>query len=227
MSEITNAFEQVHRRIDCAARQAGVNRSDINLIAVTKTKPVSALREAIELGQRSFGENYVQECVEKIDALGRDGLEWHFIGPLQSNKTKAIAERVDWVHSVDRLKIAQRLSAQRPSSLPALNVCIQVNIDREEQKSGVLPEEVFALATAIADLPNLKLRGLMAIPAANGNSVDAFKAMANLRKDLEKSAFNLDTLSMGMTSDFELAIQHGATHIRVGTALFGTRNRAG
>ena len=139
MSEITNAFAQLHGRIDDAARQAGANRDEITLVAVSKTKPISALREAIGAGQRAFGENYVQECVEKVDVLGREGIEWHFIGPLQSNKTKQIAERVDWVHSVDRIKIARRLSDQRPGSLPALNLCIQVNIDREPQKSGVLP----------------------------------------------------------------------------------------
>jgi pyridoxal phosphate enzyme (YggS family) len=226
MSEITNAFKQLHGRIDNAARQAGANRGDVTLVAVSKTKPISVLREAIAAGQRVFGENYVQECVEKVDVLGRDGLEWHFIGPLQSNKTKPIAERVDWVHSIDRLKIAQRLSDQRPSSLPALNVCIQVNIDREAQKSGALAEDVLRLAKAVAELPNVRLRGLMAIPAVNGNTGEAFQAMANLRKDLENAGLNLDTLSMGMTSDFELAIQHGATHIRVGTALFGSRDRA-
>lgn len=227
MSEITNAFKQVNRRIDDAAREAGVDRNAITLVAVSKTKPVKALREAIAAGQRVFAENYVQECVEKIDLLGRGELEWHFIGPLQSNKTKVIAERVDWVQSVDRVKIAQRLNDQRPSCLPALNVCIQVNVDRESQKSGVLPEDVLPLAEAIVALPNLNLRGLMAIPAAAGDPDEAFRAMANLRKDLEKSGFNLDTLSMGMTSDFELAIKHGATHIRVGTALFGARKVAG
>lgn len=226
MSEITNAFELLHRRIDDAARQAGVNRADISLVAVSKTKPISVLREAIAAGQTVFGENYVQECVEKIDTLGREGLEWHFIGPLQSNKTKLIAERVDWVHSVDRIKIARRLNDQRPSSLPALNICVQVNIDREPQKAGVLPEDLLLLVQDLAELPQLRLRGLMAIPAAGGNTEDAFRAMANLRKDLEKSGFNLDTLSMGMTSDFELAIKHGATHIRVGTALFGARDSA-
>lgn len=225
MSEITSSLIELHKRIDEASQRAGVNRGDITLVAVSKTKPVSALREAIDAGQRAFGENYVQECVEKIDILGRDQLEWHFIGPLQSNKTKPIAQRVDWVHSVDRLKIAQRLNDQRPSSLPALNVCIQVNIDREPQKAGVMAEDVAGLAEEISALRNLTLRGLMAIPAVGGNVANAFKAMASLRTDLEKQGVNLDTLSMGMTSDFELAIEHGATHIRVGTALFGARDR--
>ncbi|MEN7528525.1 MULTISPECIES: YggS family pyridoxal phosphate-dependent enzyme [unclassified Cupriavidus] len=228
MSVIAANLQAVESDIAAAAQQAGRPASEVALLAVSKTVPVARIREAYEAGQRAFGENYVQEGVEKIGALDdlRGGIVWHFIGPLQSNKTRVVAEQFDWVHAIDRLKIAERLSAQRPAGLAPLQVCIQVNISGEDTKSGVAPDEVPALAQAIAALPNLQLRGLMAIPAQANDPVAQRRPFADLRRlldQLRQSGLNVDTLSMGMSADMDAAIAEGATLVRIGTAIFGAR----
>lgn len=193
-------------------------------MAVSKTRPASAIRDAWASGVRDFGENYLQEALDKIAQLDELPLVWHFIGPIQSNKTKSIAEHFDWVHSVDRIKVARRLSEQRPAHLPSLNVCLQVNISREASKSGVLPEDVADLAAAVAALPNLTLRGLMAIPAPAEDSDSRRAPLAALRELMASLDLPLDTLSMGMSDDLTEAVQEGATIVRIGTALFGERD---
>jgi pyridoxal phosphate enzyme (YggS family) len=198
----------------------------VSLLAVSKTWPAEAVREAAAAGQRAFGENYVQEGVDKVEALRALGLEWHFIGPLQSNKTRPVANAFDWVHSIDRLKIAERLSAQRDVHLPPLNVCIQVNVSGEDSKSGVAPGEVAALAHAVAALPRLRCAGLMCIPSRPTDEACCARASpccARLRDELVAAGLALDTLSMGMSHDIEPAIAEGATIVRVGTAIFGER----
>ncbi|AKJ32102.1 hypothetical protein AAW51_5411 [Caldimonas brevitalea] len=200
----------------------------VTLLAVSKTFPAPAVREAVACGLHRFGENYVQEALDKMEALAdlRDRLEWHLIGPLQSNKTRVVAEHFDWVHSVDRLKIAERLSAQRPSHLPPLQICLQVNISGEASKSGLNPDEVAATAQAVAALPGLRLRGLMAIPEPAETLPAQRQPHAALRRLLEQlraQGLALDTLSMGMTADLEAAVLEGATIVRVGTAIFGSR----
>jgi pyridoxal phosphate enzyme (YggS family) len=194
------------------------------LLAVSKTQPAEAVRACAELGQRAFGENYVQEAVAKMQALADLHLDWHLIGPLQSNKCQLVAERFAWVQTIDREKIAQGLSKFRPKALPALNVLIQINIDDEASKSGCRAEQMHELARIISALPGLRLRGLMAIPkaSAEGNA-GAFIAMAALYRQLQADFPGIDTLSMGMSADYALAIQHGANLIRIGSALFGTR----
>lgn len=200
----------------------------VTLLAVSKTWAAEAVREAFAAGQRGFGENYVQEGLDKIEALAdlRTQIEWHLIGPLQSNKTRAVAESFDWVHSIDRLKIAERLSAQRPAALAPLSVCIQVDVSGEASKSGVAPADVAALAHAVAALPRLRLRGLMAIPQVEGD-FDAQQrphlALHELFEALRRDGLTLDTISAGMSGDLEAAIAAGATMVRVGTALFGGR----
>jgi pyridoxal phosphate enzyme (YggS family) len=194
---------------------------------VSKTFPAEAVREAYLAGQTAFGENYLQEALDKIHALNDLPLEWHFIGPIQSNKTRPIAENFAWVHSVDRLKLAERLSAQRPAHLPDLNVCIQVNVSGEETKSGVAPEEVEQLAREIVRLPCLKLRGLMTIPSPEPDAERQrrpFTQMRDLLRQLNSRGMTLDTLSMGMSHDFPAAIREGATMVRIGTAIFGARD---
>jgi hypothetical protein len=200
----------------------------VTLLAVSKTQPASAVREAAAAGQRAFGENYVQEALDKIAELAdlRSQLEWHLIGPLQSNKTRVVAEAFDWVHSVDRLKIAQRLSDQRPPHLAPLQLCLQVNISGEDSKSGVAPADVPALAQAVAALPRVTLRGLMAIPepAADAQAQRApHRALRELLAQLQALGLAVDTLSMGMSADLEAAVAEGATMVRIGTALFGAR----
>ncbi|MGK8205063.1 YggS family pyridoxal phosphate-dependent enzyme [Burkholderia cenocepacia] len=229
MSDLAARLESVHRRIADAARAAGRDPATVSLLAVSKTFPADDVRAAHAAGQRAFGENYVQESVDKIDALAdlRASLEWHFIGPLQSNKTRAVAERFDWVHSIDRLKIAQRLAEQRPAHLPPLNVCVQVNISGEASKSGVAPAEVADVARAVAALPSLRLRGLMAIPepAADIETQRApHRALRALFDALRTDGLPLDTLSMGMSADLDAAVLEGATIVRVGTAIFGARD---
>lgn len=195
---------------------------------MSKTWPASDVREAALAGQKSFGENYVQEGTEKAKSLASLGLDWHFIGPLQSNKTRPVAEAFHWFHSVDRLKIAERLSEQRPENLPALQVCIQVNVSNESSKSGVSIDEVAALAHCVAKLPRIRLRGLMAIPEAVDDFAQQRAAFRRLREALEqlnKEGLLLDTLSMGMSHDLEAAIAEGATMVRVGTAIFGERSK--
>ncbi|MCX8018240.1 MAG: YggS family pyridoxal phosphate-dependent enzyme, partial [Rhodocyclaceae bacterium] len=198
----------------------------VRLLAVSKTWPAGRLREAAAAGQTAFGESYVQEAIPKQAALADLALEWHFIGPLQSNKTRPVAEGFAWVHSVDRLKIAERLAAQRPASLPPLNVCLQVNVSGEATKSGCPPEAAPALARAVASLPGLSLRGLMTIPEPTEDMTQARQRFASLRalfEALKAEGLTLDTLSMGMSDDLEAAIMEGATIVRVGTAIFGER----
>ena len=198
----------------------------VRLLAVSKTQPTAAIIALAAAGQSCFGENYVQEALDKIAELAALRLEWHLIGPLQANKTRTVAENFAWVHSVDRLKIAERLSAQRPASLPPLNVCLQVNIDREPAKHGLDPGEVATVAEAVARLPRLRLRGLMAIPAPAADFAAQRRPLARLRElqeSLNAAGLALDTLSMGMSDDLEAAIAEGATLVRIGTALFGPR----
>ncbi|AZD11102.1 protein YggS [Pseudomonas chlororaphis] len=227
MSTIADNIALVSARIRAAAQASQRDESSIHLLAVSKTKPAAALREAYAAGLRNFGENYLQEALGKQAELGDLPLSWHFIGPIQSNKTRAIAENFAWVHSVDRLKIAQRLSEQRPADLPPLNICIQVNVSGEASKSGCTPADLPALARAISALPRLKLRGLMAIPEPTEDRAAqdaAFAAVRSLNENLRESLdLPTDTLSMGMSHDLEAAIAQGATWVRIGTALFGAR----
>ncbi|CRM27997.1 pyridoxal phosphate enzyme, YggS family protein [Pseudomonas sp. FH4] len=224
MSTIADNIGLVSQRIRAAAQAVQRDESSVHLLAVSKTKPAQAVREAYAAGMRDFGENYLQEALGKQAELTDLPLSWHFIGPIQSNKTRAIAENFAWVHSVDRLKIAQRLSEQRPADLPALNICIQVNVSGEASKSGCTPADLPALAEAISALPRLKLRGLMAIPEPTEDRAAQDAAFAAVR-DLQASLnLGLDTLSMGMSHDLESAIAQGATWVRIGTALFGARD---
>ena len=229
MTTISANLQAVITRIEDAARQFGRNPDGISLLAVSKTWPASDVREAALAGQKLFGENYVQEGIDKARSLESLGLEWHFIGPLQSNKTRPVAETFDWVHAVDRLKIAERLSEQRPENLPALQVCIQVNVSGEQTKSGVSLDETAALAHRVAALPRIRLRGLMAIPQFVEDFAEqrmAFRRLREAFEKLNKEGLSLDTLSMGMSHDLEAAIAEGATMVRVGTAIFGERNKA-
>ncbi|HAQ72744.1 YggS family pyridoxal phosphate-dependent enzyme [Stutzerimonas nitrititolerans] len=223
MSTIANNIAKVAARIREAAQAAGRDPDTVGLLAVSKTQPAEAIREANGAGLSDFGENYLQEALEKQADLADLALTWHFIGPIQSNKTRAIAEHFDWVHSVDRLKIAQRLSEQRSTELPPLNVCLQVNVSGEASKSGCAPQDVAELARTIATLPNLRLRGLMAIPEPTDDRAEQHAAFARLRQLQQALALELDTLSMGMSQDLEAAIAEGATWVRIGTALFGAR----
>ena len=229
MNSLSSSWQRVHDRIDAACQASGRSPGSVQLLAVSKTFPADAVAAVTALGQRDFGENYVQEGVDKIVALNSvAGLVWHCIGPLQSNKTRLVAEHFDWVHSVDRLKIAQRLSEQRPAHLPPLQVCLQVNIDGGPTKAGVSPSDALALAQAVAALPRLVLRGVMTIPDAL-DGFDAQLAVHTQAKHLFEelqTALGLphfDTLSMGMSADLEAAIQAGSTMVRVGTAVFGAR----
>lgn len=230
MTTIAANLQAVKERIAAAALAAGRPPEDIGLLAVSKTWPAEAVLEAAAAGQRAFGENYVQEGVDKVAAVAAVGappLEWHFIGPLQSNKTRPVAAAFQWVHSIDRLKIAQRLSEQRDAHLPPLNVCIQVNVSGEASKSGVAPVEAPELALAVAALPRLRLRGLMAIPEPTEDLAllrARFAALRGIFEALRGQGLELDTLSMGMSHDFEVAIAEGANLVRVGTAIFGARS---
>lgn len=228
MASIASNLQAVRARIARAAQAAGRQPGDVTLLAVGKTFPAEYLAQARAAGQRAFGENYLQEAVEKITHLDDPALEWHFIGPIQSNKTGAISSRFQWVHSVTRETIAQRLSATRPESLPALNVCIQVNVSGEATKSGVTPGAELRLADVIARLPRLRLRGLMTIPEPTSDAALQLRRFALLRelKDaLVARGHPLDTLSMGMSDDLEAAIAEGATLVRIGSAIFGARGR--
>jgi len=227
MNGIAERLAATRLRLRLAERQAGRAQGSAGLIAVGKTWGPDALAQAYAQGQRDFGENYLQEALAKQDELKDLDIVWHFIGPIQSNKTKPLAERFQWVHSVDRLKIAQRLSEQRPADLPPLNVCLQVNVSGEASKSGVAPAELGALARSVAALPRLKLRGLMAIPAPAEDFAAQRMAFRGLREALEGLGLDgLDTLSMGMSDDLEAAVWEGATWVRVGTAIFGQRARS-
>ena len=224
MSTIAENIAKVGERIREAAQASGRDLDGAGLLAVSKTKPAAAVREAFAAGIRDFGENYLQEALEKQAELSELPLIWHFIGPIQSNKTKPIAEHFAWVHSVDRLKIAQRLSEQRPTGLPPLNICLQVNVSAEDSKSGCAPAELAALAQAVSQLPNLRLRGLMAIPEPTDDVAAQRAAFARLRELRDGLPLPLDTLSMGMSHDLDAAIAEGATWVRIGTALFGARD---
>ncbi|WP_296872192.1 YggS family pyridoxal phosphate-dependent enzyme [Tibeticola sp.] len=230
MTTVAVNLQAVRTRIEQACKAAGRPPDAVRLLAVSKTFGADAVREAAAAGQRDFGENYVTEGVVKIRACADLGLTWHCIGPLQSNKTRPVAEHFDWVHSIDRLKVAERLSAQRPATLPPLQVCIQVNIDGGATKSGVAPQEAAALARAVAALPRLRLRGLMTIPepAANAQAALAVHRRTRALFDaLVAEGLPLDTLSMGMSADLEAAVAAGSTLVRVGTAIFGGRTRQG
>ena len=224
MSTIAANISTLEQRIRTASLEAQRDPASVGLLAVSKTKPSSALREAYAAGLRNFGENYLQEALGKQAELADLPLCWHFIGPIQSNKTRAIAENFAWVHSVDRLKIAQRLSEQRPEGQEPLNICIQVNVSGEASKSGCTPEDLPALAAAISALPRLKLRGLMAIPEPTEDQAEQAAAFAAVRALQDQLDLPLDTLSMGMSHDLEAAIAQGATWVRIGTALFGARD---
>ena len=228
-SHVARHLDEVRQRIAKAAADASRDASSVTLLAVSKTFPAEDVRAAFNAGQRAFGENYVQEAVAKITELAdlRSEIEWHFIGPLQSNKTKVVAENFDWVHSVDRLKIAERLSDQRPDGMPRLNVCLQINVSGEDSKSGVAPGDASALARQIAALPRLRLRGLMAIPEPAGTLDEQRAPHRRLREILDTlraDGLELDTLSMGMSADIEAAILEGSTMVRIGTAIFGARD---
>jgi pyridoxal phosphate enzyme (YggS family) len=229
MASIEATLQQVRTRIASACISAGRPVQSVTLLAVSKTFDATVVRAAHAAGQRAFGENYVQEALQKMQALAdlRSDMEWHLVGPLQANKTAAVAVAFDWVHTLDRLKIAERLSAQRPAGAPPLNVCVQVNVSGEASKAGVEPSELPALARAVAALPNLALRGLMAIP----EPAPAFEAqraphrrLRVLLQDLQRDGLALDTLSMGMSGDLEAAVAEGATIVRVGSAIFGARS---
>lgn len=228
---IADKLAEVHERIAGACASAGRGVQSVTLLVVTKTFGPATVREAFAAGARRFGENYVQEGIDKIDALAdlREAVEWHLIGPLQSNKTRVVAERFDWVHTIDRVKIAERLSAQRPAHLSPLSVCLQVNVSGEATKSGFSPADVTAAAQAVAAMPRLALRGLMAIPEPRGNfeaQRRPHRAVRELFESIRRQGLELDTLSMGMSGDLEAAIAEGATLVRVGTAIFGDRPAA-
>lgn len=229
MTMISDNLHQVQARIRITASAAGRDPASVQLLAVSKTFGADAVRTAFAAGQRAFGENYIQEAVDKISALSdlRSQLQWHCIGPIQSNKTRPVAEHFDWVHTVDRLKIAQRLSDQRPAALPPLQVCIQVNVDGGATKSGVAPDEALALAREVAALPRLQLRGLMCIPEPATDFVAACAVFTRARAifdAINAQGLGLDTLSMGMSADLEAAIHSGSTLVRVGSAIFGARD---
>lgn len=228
MATISENLQQTETRITSACETARRPRQSVTLLVVSKTFDAACVRAAYAAGARRFGENYVQEALDKIDQLAdlRAELEWHLIGPLQSNKTRVVAENFDWVHSVDRLKTAQRLSEQRPDHLPPLNICLQINISGEASKSGAAPTEALALARAVTALPRLRLRGLMAVPEPAGDFEAQrvpHRALAGLQRELIAQGLTLDTLSIGMSADLEAAIAEGATLVRVGSAIFGAR----
>jgi len=227
MSTIQTRLLAVRARIDAACQAANRDPQTVTLLAVSKTFGPDAVREAYAAGQTAFGENYIQEAVEKITALRDLPLQWHCIGPIQSNKTRLVAEHFDWVHTVDRLKIAQRLSEQRPAHLPPLQLCLQVNVDGGDNKSGVPPQEALALAKEVAALPNVRLRGVMSIPEPAPDFIAALASLTAVRAvfdELNAEGLALDTLSIGMSADLEAAIHAGSTMVRVGSAIFGGRS---
>lgn len=226
MTAISRSLQSVLDRIAAAERDGGRSRGEVRLIAVSKTKPAADIRAAYAAGQHAFGESYVQEALEKIRALADLAIEWHFVGPIQSNKSAAIAAVFDWVHSVDRIKTARRLSEQRPPERESLNLCLQVNVSGEPTKSGVTPNALAELAAAVAGLPHVRLRGLMAIPQPLETMAEQrapLRALRQLYDELNANGLALDTLSMGMSNDLEAAVAEGATMVRIGTAVFGPR----
>ncbi|NNC63539.1 MAG: YggS family pyridoxal phosphate-dependent enzyme [Gammaproteobacteria bacterium] len=226
MTQITDHLHEVRDRVKKAASAAGRAADEITIVAVSKKHPVTAVEAAYCAGQRDFGENFVQEAVPKIESLGQSDIRWHFIGSIQANKTRDIARFFDWVHTVDRLKIAKRLNDQRPHYAAPLNICIQVNLAEEPQKSGVAADEVGALVEAVCDLSRLRLRGLMTMPPADADAdtIEAlFLELARMQSSLVTRGFELDTLSMGMSADLETAVSCGSTMVRIGTAIFGPR----
>jgi len=230
MTRFSLRLAKVRERISVACQRFGRNPEEITLLAVSKQHPVAAVREAAEFGQRCFGENFVQEAMDKIEATRDLALEWHFIGHLQSNKTRLVATHFQWIQSVDRDRLARRLDAQRPHDAPPINVCIQVSLEDEPGKGGVLESEVAPLAELISALPRLRLRGLMAIPPPStdmGTQRGYFRRLREIRDELVCGGLGLDTLSMGMSDDLEAAVAEGSTMLRIGTALFGPRDRTG
>ncbi len=226
MTQITDNLGHIRTRVAAAAHRSGRDPASIGLLAVSKKQPPERVLAAIEAGQRDFGENYLNEALAKMAGIG-SMLRWHFIGPVQSNKTRGIAEHFDWVHGIDRLRVARRLSEQRPLNLPPINLCIQVNTAGESTKSGIAPEQLGDLAQAVSELPRTRLRGLMCIPPLATEferQREPFRVLRLLKEDLSGLGIELDTLSMGMTADFEAAIAEGATWIRIGTAIFGPRD---
>ncbi|MEH6823328.1 MAG: YggS family pyridoxal phosphate-dependent enzyme [Motiliproteus sp.] len=229
MSSIADNISTTLTRIHDAEQKFGREPDSVTLLAVSKTKPAQQLRQAYAAGQRHFGENYLQDALPKVEQLADLDICWHFIGPLQSNKSRAVAEHFDWFHSLDRIKIAQRLSEQRPASRTPLNICIQINISAEASKSGILPEQAAELVQQVQRLPGVQLRGLMAIPSANLDQAGqrlAFAHMQTLFETLKPLAPQMDTLSMGMSDDLEAAVAEGSTLVRIGTAIFGDRERS-
>ncbi len=228
MPTITERLDTVRQRLRDAERRWGREPDSVHLLAVSKTKPAQAVAEALAAGQTAFGDNYWQDAQAKLQALADQPIEWHFIGPLQSNKTKSVATHFDWVHSVDRLKIARRLNDQRPQDASPLNICLQVNVSGEDSKSGIAPEALADLAHAVSELPRLRLRGLMCLPAP-ADGLDAqrapFRRLRELQETLQADGLALDTLSMGMSGDLEAAVAEGATLVRIGTDIFGARDQ--
>jgi hypothetical protein len=225
--KVTENLRKIQDLLTLETQSAGRPEGSVQLLAVSKRQPLQAVLAAAAAGQRHFGENFAQEGIDKMLASGRDDLVWHFIGHLQSNKTRVVAEHYQWVHTVDRLKIARRLSEQRPLHAGDLNICLQVNIDNEDSKSGLAAGDVAAVAAEVTSLPRLKLRGLMCIPAIRSSAQeqrDPFARMRQLLASINENGLDLDTLSMGMTADYAAAIQEGATIVRIGTALFGARS---
>ena len=226
MTTITERLNSAINSIASIQKKYSIAKDTVGLLAVSKTKPIADIEHAIAQGQRCFGENYVQEGVEKVQYFDNLELNWHFIGPLQSNKSKAVAEHFDWIHTIDRLKIAKRLNNQRPTHMKPLNVCIQINISNESTKSGIAPDELMSLAQQISTMPMLTLRGIMTI-GGKGNDIEKitneFSQMNQLFEHLKQEFATVDTLSMGMSNDLELAIKHGSTLVRIGSAIFGQR----
>lgn len=227
MNKIRDKLLTVGTNIKQFSEKYRTGKSDVQLLAVSKRHPADLIREAFNAGQVAFGENYAQEMLDKAEDLEDLAIEWHFIGPLQSNKTKRIAQTAHWVHTIERLKIAERLNSQRPETLPPLNICIQINIDEEDTKSGIHLNDLNTFAAEISQLTNLRLRGLMAIPAPEADFLKQRQSFANVKQayeNLKQQGFELDTLSMGMSNDMEAAIAEGATIVRIGTAIFGKRD---
>ena len=226
LSSVKNRLTHIGERIEAASLRSSNKSESVKLIAVSKTFSDQRIRDVFKLGQRRFGENYVQEAVDKIDALSNLDIEWHFIGPIQSNKTKLIATKFDWVHSIDRLKIAKRLSAARPAELPKLNVCVQVNVTGEQSKHGCSELDVMELGQEIAALPNINLRGLMTISETSGDldaARSAFRKLREIAGQMNQKGLKITELSMGMSDDLEVGIEEGATFVRVGRGIFGDR----